>query len=259
MIFPAPILLLAYLLLSIGAWAHEDTSHGIHFKHSVSTKKKPWTNKNFLNDPYNFQFALLSDRTGGVRAGVFSKAVKKLNELQPEFVISVGDLIKGGAKQTSESVHREQWEEFNSFIEGFDMPFFYLPGNHDVRNNVADRIWGELYGVRYYSFTYKDVLFLCLNTQDGPDTKPLLLGNGYQLKLGNPACGDRNPSPERGRKNASLHDPSGKLEKKLSKAPLPKLNVCFNAEDNKLDFGMHLEIPAERYMRYYSHLKRKRK
>jgi hypothetical protein len=67
-----------------------------------------------------------------------------------------------------------QWKEFNSFIEGFDMPFFYLPGNHDVGNEVADEIWDEMYGVRYYSFTYKNVLFLCLNTQGGPGTKALL-------------------------------------------------------------------------------------
>ena len=174
---PTRLLLLASAFLTLGAWAHDDASHGIHFKHSVPTEKKPWTDKPFLNDPHNFQFALVSDRTGGVRAGVFPKAVKRLNELRPEFVVSVGDLIKGGAKQTNERVLREQWKEFNSFIEGFDMPFFYLPGNHDVGNNVADRIWDDLYGVRFYSFTYKDVLFLCLNTQDGPGSKPPLLGD----------------------------------------------------------------------------------
>ena len=38
-------------------------------------------------------------------------------------------------------------EEFNTFIEGFDMPFFYLPGNHDLGNEVADKIWDDLYGV----------------------------------------------------------------------------------------------------------------
>ena len=174
---PTRLLLLASAFLALGAWAHDDESHGIHFKHSVPTEKKPWTDKPFLNDPHNFQFALVSDRTGGVRAGVFPKAVKRLNELRPEFVVSVGDLIKGGAKQTNERVLREQWKEFNSFIEGFDMPFFYLPGNHDVGNDVADRIWDDLYGVRYYSFSYKDVLFLCLNTQGGPGTKPPLLGD----------------------------------------------------------------------------------
>jgi len=177
MTIPTRLLLLASFFFSIAAWAHDDASHGIHFKHSVPTAKKPWTNKPFLNNPNNFQFALVSDRTGGVRAGVFPKAVKRLNELRPEFVISVGDLIKGGAKLKNERVLREQWKEFNSFIEGFDMPFFYLPGNHDVGNEVADQIWDDLYGVRFYSFTYKDVLFLCLNTQDGPGSKPPLLGD----------------------------------------------------------------------------------
>ena len=54
------------------------------------------------------------------------------------------------------------------------MPFFYLPGNHDVSNEVMNRIWDEQFGVRYYSFLYKDVLFLCLNTQDGEGTRPFL-------------------------------------------------------------------------------------
>ena len=136
------------------------------FSHSVKTEKKPWTDKDFLNDPSDFQFAIVSDRTGGVREGVFPRAVNKLNELRPEFVITVGDMIKGGAGNRDVDKLMGEWEEFNSFIKGFDMPFFYLPGHHDVGNEVADEIWDELYGVRYYSFVYKNVLFLCLNTQE---------------------------------------------------------------------------------------------
>ena len=145
------------------------------FKHSVHTEKKPWTDKDFLNDPKDFQFAIVADRTGGPRAGVFPKAVGKLNELRPEFVITVGDLIQGGAGNRNVEKLKGQWQEFNSFIEGFDMPFFYLPGNHDLGNEVADEIWDEMFGVRYYSFVYEDVLFLCLNTQGGPGAKPALL------------------------------------------------------------------------------------
>ena len=40
--------------------------------------------------------------------------------------MSVGDLITGGSRQRNESVLMHQWKEFNSFIKGFDMPFFYL-------------------------------------------------------------------------------------------------------------------------------------
>jgi len=160
------------LILFLGAQTGPESDD--RFDSSVTTPQKPWTDKAFKNDPKDFQFAIVTDRTGGMRPGVFPRAVAKVNELQPEFVITVGDLIAGGNHQRDEKKIREEWDEFNGFIEGFEMPFFYLPGNHDVSNAVMDRIWDEMYGVRYYSFTYKDVLFLCLNTQDGEGSGPFL-------------------------------------------------------------------------------------
>lgn len=145
-----------------------------NFSHSVTTPKKPWTKREFKNDPNDFQFAIVTDRTGGLRPGVFPRAVKKVNELQPEFVITVGDLITGGTRQRNEKIIRAQWEEFNRFVDDFEMPFFYLPGNHDVSNPLLGEIWDEMYGVRYYSFVYKDVFFLCLNAQDNEKALPRL-------------------------------------------------------------------------------------
>lgn len=145
-----------------------------NFSHSVTTPQKPWTNRKFRNDPKDFQFAIVTDRTGGMRPGVFSRAVGKINEMQPEFVITVGDLIPGGGRLRDQKEIRRQWDEFNGFVKGFEMPFFYLPGNHDVSNALMDRVWDEMFGVRYYTFVYKDVLFLCLNTQDGEGSSPFL-------------------------------------------------------------------------------------
>ena len=54
--------------------------------------KNPWTNLRLNNDPREFRFAVISDRTGGHRPQVFSKAIERLNLLQPEFVVTVGDL-----------------------------------------------------------------------------------------------------------------------------------------------------------------------
>ena len=48
---PARLLSLACLFLSLIAWVHDDESHGILFKHSVTKEKEPWTNKTFLNEP----------------------------------------------------------------------------------------------------------------------------------------------------------------------------------------------------------------
>ncbi len=167
-------ILLAILCLPITLLSETGPEKDANFSHSVTTSKKPWTKREFRNDPNDFQFAIVTDRTGGMRPGVFPRAVKKVNELQPEFVITVGDLIPGGGRLRDEKEIRRQWDEFNGFVDGFEMPFFYLPGNHDVSNGVMDRIWDEKFGVRYYSFVYKDVLFLCLNTQDGEGSGPFL-------------------------------------------------------------------------------------
>jgi hypothetical protein len=124
----------------------------------------PWTHLDFNNDRESFQFAIMSDRTGGMRKGVFARAVEKLNALQPEFVMSVGDLIPGYSEDTT--VLNEEWDEFDSIVAQLDMPFFYTPGNHDINNPPMARVWEQRYGRAYYHFLYKNVLFLCLNSED---------------------------------------------------------------------------------------------
>src|SRR5262249_56496522 len=57
--------------------------------------RNPWTHLRFNDDPATFHFAVVSDRTGSHRAEVFSRAVERLNLLQPAFVLSVGDLFAG--------------------------------------------------------------------------------------------------------------------------------------------------------------------
>ena len=124
----------------------------------------PWTSLNLNNDPKNFQFAIVTDRTGGHRPGVFEDAMRKLNLLQPEFVMSVGDLIEGYTRDPA-AIDR-MWEEFQSFTAKLKMPFFYVPGNHDLSNEIQHRKWAERFGRKYFHFVYRDVLFLCLNSED---------------------------------------------------------------------------------------------
>jgi len=123
----------------------------------------PWNHLEFHNDPENFQFAIVTDRTGGMRPGVFEDAIVKLNLLQPEFVMSIGDLIDGTA--TEDLIDRE-WDEFTGIIDHLEMPFFYVPGNHDIKNPMMADIWERRFGRAYYHFVYKDVLFLCVNSED---------------------------------------------------------------------------------------------
>ncbi len=130
----------------------------------VQSEQKPWNNLDINNAPSRFQFAIVTDRTGGHRPGIFLKGIQKLNLLQPEFVMSVGDLIEGYTEDTDRL--DTEWTEFNGFIDSLQAPFFYVPGNHDITNKVMEDKWKELYGVTYYHFVYGDVLFLCLNSED---------------------------------------------------------------------------------------------
>ena len=126
--------------------------------------RKPWTHLNINDKPGQFQFVVVTDRTGGHRPGIFEKGVEKVNLLQPEFVMSVGDMIEGYTTDTLE-INR-QWDEFTGFVEKLEMPFFYVVGNHDITNPVMEGIWKKRFGPTHYSFVYKDVLFMALNSED---------------------------------------------------------------------------------------------
>jgi len=132
-----------------------------------SGKLHPWTNLEWNNNTENFQFAIVTDRNGGNRAGVFEQGIEKFNLLQPEFVISVGDLIGGYTEDTAKI--NKQWDEFDALVAKLEMPFFYVPGNHDLTNQVQEDIWKERLGPTYFHFVYHDVLFLALNGEEGFD------------------------------------------------------------------------------------------
>lgn len=124
----------------------------------------PKTNKAFNDSDASFQFVVVSDRTGGMQPGIFSKAMDKINLMQPEFVISVGDLIDGYTKDPD--VWNSQWDEFDTIVEKLEMPFYHVPGNHDTSNELLLKAWRSRLGRDYYHFTYKDVLFLSINTDE---------------------------------------------------------------------------------------------
>jgi predicted phosphodiesterase len=146
---------------------------------------KPYTHLRFQNSPNNFQFAVIGDVTGGGRPGVLPAAVDLLNLLQPEFVVTVGDLIEGYTED--EAVLKSWWKEVDDKLGRLDMPFFFVPGNHDLNIGPSEKIWFERVGsARSYShFIYKDVLFLLMSTEDPPKVPTEELKKQYeQVKSG---------------------------------------------------------------------------
>lgn len=141
----------------------------------------PWTTLALNNENRNFQFAIVTDRTGGHRPGVFASAVKKINLMQPEFVISVGDLIEGYSEDNGQWAL--EWAEFESKLKQLQMPFFYVPGNHDLANRLMSENWKRKFGRTYFDFRYHDVLFLALNSEDPPASEPFAFGVEQQAWL----------------------------------------------------------------------------
>lgn len=127
----------------------------------------PWTHLDVAAAPGDFEFVIVSDRTGGHRAGVFESAVEKINLVQPAFVMSVGDLIEGLIEGYTEDQARldAEWAEFQGLVERLEAPFFYAPGNHDYSNTPMALDWARRFGPSYYHFRYEDVLFLVLNSE----------------------------------------------------------------------------------------------
>jgi len=128
------------------------------------TGKVPWTGTTPLRDASDFDFAVVSDRTVEHRDGVFEEEMPfKVNLLRPEFVISLGDLIEGYTEDRAQLAR--EWDEIEAAIGRLGMPFFYVPGNHDMSNAVMAEVWRSRFGPSYYHFTFKGVLFLALNSE----------------------------------------------------------------------------------------------
>ncbi len=155
------------------------------FTHDIKEEKKPWNHERFGYSEEDFSFIILPDRTGNPRKGVFKSAVEKANMFNPSFIITVGDIIQGqmNIRHQDHDHLRKQWKEVRDFVDKSEVPFFYVVGNHDLARTrkgfprayeTSYDVWKENFGTRtYYSFVYKNVLFLCLNHMEGRNAERL--------------------------------------------------------------------------------------
>ena len=167
------VLLLVGFMLQSGCSTTQSVSSATAFRYDQAafTKAKPWTSEAFKDNPEEFQFAVIGDRTGGSDpGGIFNRAMDQLNLLQSEFVINVGDLVEGYTEDKTKAA--AQWDEVEGIIKTLEMPFFYVVGNHDMGNDVMKQVWIERRGATYYHFIYHNVLFLVFNSEDPSNPIP---------------------------------------------------------------------------------------
>lgn len=119
------------------------------------------------------RLAILPDRTTGEQWGLayLAMAIEDLNRMQPDAVISIGDMIQGYTRST------EQWDrevrEFESYTDLLSMPFYPLVGNHEVVSGTRDahdatfhRRYREAFGPLFYMLEFDLATVICLDSDD---------------------------------------------------------------------------------------------
>ncbi len=115
-----------------------------------------------------FHFVVLGDSQFDAPSE-FNRIIDQARRLRPAFVIQVGDLIDG-YKDALDEVEAE-WQRFEKQIAPLaPVPFIAVAGNHDVFNGdlqvdpALEKMFVDRWGGLYYAFTYKNALFVVLNS-----------------------------------------------------------------------------------------------
>jgi len=102
-----------------------------------------------------------------------SQVVDKINTKEPEFSIGLGDMIGGGS---TEAVYNSEWSNMSSELDGLDMPYYLVMGNHEsvsgwTREQNINK-WLSVTGYEYenYSFDNGDFHFIVLDTVSANQT-----------------------------------------------------------------------------------------
>lgn len=133
-------------------------------EHPVTGDKYPWTALPEIN-PRNFKFIILPDRTGGELPGIFDNTGDNLNNENPDFFITIGDMVDGYTQNIE--YLKSMWTNYEQSVSKLNAPVFYTVGNHDMSNEMMADFWKEKFGPSYYHFVIGDNLFLVLNTEEG--------------------------------------------------------------------------------------------
>lgn len=127
------------------------------------TSKRPWFGELPAPTGDDYDFAIISDRTGGAVYNMFEKGLEAAKKLHPEFIVSIGDLVEGYWTDGQEA--HEEWDRIDGLLSELGIPVFQTVGNHDYGTETMIKVWHERKGLDYYAFRYHNALFLIANTE----------------------------------------------------------------------------------------------
>ena len=113
-----------------------------------------------MSDP---QFGMFEENKSSEKeTALFTKAIREANRLKPAFVVVTGDLVNRGSDTAQIAEYKRIAQQLNANI-----PLYNVPGNHDVGNTpnpATIAAYRKAFGPDYYSFRYKSMLGIVLNS-----------------------------------------------------------------------------------------------
>lgn len=102
----------------------------------------------------------------------FLRAMKAVSSFQPDFMVFTGDFTYGDAHGVKTqppgwSVSRlaEEWNMFIKLVSAFDVPYFVVPGNHELQGGAeAEKVYHSIFGPTSGSFKLNGFNFVFLNS-----------------------------------------------------------------------------------------------
>ncbi|MEK8171253.1 metallophosphoesterase [Streptomyces sp. M19] len=86
------------------------------------------------------------------------RTLKEIKAAKPDFVVINGDLVDEGSPEDLSFAHKVLDEEL-----GDDLPWYYVPGNHEVMGGKIDNFTAE-FGAAQRTFDHKGTRFITLDT-----------------------------------------------------------------------------------------------
>ncbi len=118
--------------------------------------------------PGEFTFVVIGDSQPWTPDGkipdVFRDLIKRIDTLNPAFVVHTGDRIYGTG--SSVATVRRQYEEFKEAVKPLRAKLYQAIGNHEIQGSIANQeFFKKEIGGLYYSFDHGNSHFTVLNSQ----------------------------------------------------------------------------------------------
>lgn len=133
-------------------------------------------------EPSRSLFAVIGDRTYSHSVDfsgddIHAKLMAEVQDQQPEFIITVGDMIEG--YNANDFVIEMMWDEYFNLLEGITTPIYFTPGNHDIQTYQDEAIYKKRVGEPFYSFNHNNIHIIVLDNSRWEAGKQLLEKKQY--------------------------------------------------------------------------------